>query len=346
MYLCPECQAPAFAIALSVDMPSDGDSDDIAIQIARCAGCSFECAAKYEESRRGGLDSECVHHVWFRMPADHQARLKALLEECPERHNPRCTCSTHRLLATQTGGRWDGFERNGFQSLGGGPFREPPEPATPPSGGSGSPVGGAPPPLAPRFSPQLASVPRDQQVSELNDVMFGGAAVAALIVAIAYALVAIRHGSLGEARWAALALLVALIAAAAQYGSGRGRLVLVAGDGVLGVYREGWFMEAVDALDVQPSPVSWLEMVSALFVLGVLGPLATAATVGGLLHGPFDIMFAWTLAVALLCDVALVELVRTRILARRIVLPGFGGQSRAFSPSALGRAEGPASPAA
>jgi hypothetical protein len=126
-FLCPVCQQPSFAIAVSVEMGPDGDSDEVAVQLARCGSCAFECVARYEESRRGGLDSESWHHSWGRFPPDQHARLKALLEACPEPANHRCRCPTHRLLATRDGqGRWDGLERNGFHSLGGGGFREPP----------------------------------------------------------------------------------------------------------------------------------------------------------------------------------------------------------------------------
>ena len=58
-FVCPECHMPgALRITVSLQLPADSRSDDIALQIVECAHCQFKGIAIYEESRRGPLESD------------------------------------------------------------------------------------------------------------------------------------------------------------------------------------------------------------------------------------------------------------------------------------------------
>jgi hypothetical protein len=57
-FVGPECHANSLAITQSIELPPDGRSDEISLQIVACQACGFAGTAVYEESRRGALDSE------------------------------------------------------------------------------------------------------------------------------------------------------------------------------------------------------------------------------------------------------------------------------------------------
>ena len=67
-FTCPECGFPkALKIVLSITLPPDSRSDDIIVQTVQCDLCQFRAAAVYEESRRGGFDSESWEHRGYRI---------------------------------------------------------------------------------------------------------------------------------------------------------------------------------------------------------------------------------------------------------------------------------------
>ena len=66
----PDCAARSLTITSSLELPRDARSDEITLQVVRCTRCQFSAIAVYEESRRGGFDSESVDHRGFRVSAD------------------------------------------------------------------------------------------------------------------------------------------------------------------------------------------------------------------------------------------------------------------------------------
>jgi DNA-directed RNA polymerase subunit RPC12/RpoP len=110
-FACPECGDPAsLRITASIELPSDSRSDDIALQLVRCARCGFRAAAVYEESRRGGLDSEAVDHRGYRVSRQTLDWLVAQIATCPAPSDCGCGCETHRRLGqTDEFGRWSGL---------------------------------------------------------------------------------------------------------------------------------------------------------------------------------------------------------------------------------------------
>ncbi|HVG45555.1 MAG TPA: hypothetical protein VM890_12530 [Longimicrobium sp.] len=111
-FACPECGSPgSLRITSSIELPPDSRSDEIALQLVACARCGFRAAAVYEESRRGGLDSEAVDHVGYRMTGEALDSLAARIGACPETRNRGCGCESHRRLGrTDDSGRWRGLE--------------------------------------------------------------------------------------------------------------------------------------------------------------------------------------------------------------------------------------------
>lgn len=55
-FICPQCFGKGtLEIKVSMQLPSDSRSDEIALQTVGCSQCGFQGLAVYEESRRGTL---------------------------------------------------------------------------------------------------------------------------------------------------------------------------------------------------------------------------------------------------------------------------------------------------
>jgi hypothetical protein len=107
-YQCPECgRSGSLHIIHSIVLPPDSRSDDIVLQIVNCNSCHFNGAAIYEESRRGGLDSESWEHRGYRLGNRDLAHLKALIAKCLSRKDKNCHCPAHQTLGkANESGRW------------------------------------------------------------------------------------------------------------------------------------------------------------------------------------------------------------------------------------------------
>ena len=95
-FICPKCHANSLVITHKIELPPDGRSDEITVQIVQCGGCGFRGTAVYEESRRGASDS--WHHDGYHMNADDIDFLQNLIQQCPSPKNARCQCRVHRSL--------------------------------------------------------------------------------------------------------------------------------------------------------------------------------------------------------------------------------------------------------
>jgi hypothetical protein len=122
-FVCPDCLTPgALEITLSLRLPFDSRSDDIALQIVECSHCKFQGVAVYEESRRGALDSESWDHSGYRVAKDDLTALIETMRQCPRPSNDECQCPAHRALGrTDASGRWCGIDH--LKVLGGFPMR-------------------------------------------------------------------------------------------------------------------------------------------------------------------------------------------------------------------------------
>ncbi|MCP4426110.1 MAG: hypothetical protein GY803_16580 [Chloroflexi bacterium] len=106
-FICPECQANSLAIAHRIELPPDGRSDEIALQIVKCGACGMRGTAVYKESRRGSLDSDSWHHNGYRMSADDIDFLQNLIQQCPDPGKDDCQCRPHLSLGkTDERGIW------------------------------------------------------------------------------------------------------------------------------------------------------------------------------------------------------------------------------------------------
>jgi hypothetical protein len=119
-FRCPECNVAGLRIIASLELGGDSITDEITVQMVRCASCSALAAAVYEESRRGRLGSEVGYHTGYRMPADRARELLARLRSCPQPGNYTCRCPAHLELRVidEATGRWVGLE----DWAGGSPF--------------------------------------------------------------------------------------------------------------------------------------------------------------------------------------------------------------------------------
>jgi hypothetical protein len=115
-FVCPNCGFPqALKIEGSIALPPDSRSDDIILQTVRCGLCRFFGAAIYEESRRGGMDSESWDHLGYALRAGDFEWLSSLINNCPDNRNKNCQCPVHKELGKKDQfGRWlrpEGFSR-------------------------------------------------------------------------------------------------------------------------------------------------------------------------------------------------------------------------------------------
>ncbi len=112
---CPNCKRRnSLIIGARLELPYDARSDEITIQVVRCDECQFEGAAIYEESRRGGMDSETYDHRGYRLDSSELKRLNKLIASCPHPNDPKCKCRSHQELNHRTESnywrRLDGFD--------------------------------------------------------------------------------------------------------------------------------------------------------------------------------------------------------------------------------------------
>ena len=107
-FQCPKCDAQkSLDIVSRLEIPPDARSDEISLQIVKCQLCKFEAVAIYAESHRGALDSDVYDHYGYTINQKELKELKALIRQCSEPKNRRCSCDSHRtLIHKDSYGRW------------------------------------------------------------------------------------------------------------------------------------------------------------------------------------------------------------------------------------------------
>jgi hypothetical protein len=100
---CPFCASNAHDFVAALDLPPEGFSDEVQLQVLLCRQCRSRYGARYEESRAGRLDSESWHHFVVAKDGDEVRALEQLIAACPTPHEPRCPCESHRSLAEPGG---------------------------------------------------------------------------------------------------------------------------------------------------------------------------------------------------------------------------------------------------
>lgn len=105
-FVCPNCQrSDSLQITHKLELPPDGRSDEISLQIVACGKCAFRGMAVYEESRRGATES--WHHDGRLMAVADVDLLTKDISQCPQPGNSRCDCQTHQFYGrTNESGVW------------------------------------------------------------------------------------------------------------------------------------------------------------------------------------------------------------------------------------------------
>lgn len=98
-FKCPACDAPKLEISFSMELPPQGDNDEITLQTL--TRCGFHGVAVYRESRHGSLDSESWSHDGYPIENEALERLCEALLLCPKPRDKRCPCPTHLAFAQQ-----------------------------------------------------------------------------------------------------------------------------------------------------------------------------------------------------------------------------------------------------
>lgn len=115
---CPDCKSNALNIDQSLELPADSYSDEITLQVIRCAKCGFHALAVYEESRHGSLDSESWRHAGYRVSEEDFQAVSGAIQRCPRSGDRHCQCATHQTLGQMTGYSWDGLRKSGVKIQG------------------------------------------------------------------------------------------------------------------------------------------------------------------------------------------------------------------------------------
>jgi len=107
-FLCPQCGAYGLEIVKAMDLLPDNRSDDVILQIVECNSCSFKGLSLYEESRRGGMDSESWDHTGFCTTDTAVAEVAIFFSQCSALRDKRCGCEAHKkvVAATSRGKKW------------------------------------------------------------------------------------------------------------------------------------------------------------------------------------------------------------------------------------------------
>jgi len=98
---CPACGDPKLEISFSLELPPQGDDDEITLETLKCAGCDFYGVAVYRESRHGSLGSESWRHQGYPVEDETLERLYEALLLCPKPRDRRCPCPTHVSFGQQ-----------------------------------------------------------------------------------------------------------------------------------------------------------------------------------------------------------------------------------------------------
>ena len=107
VFICPNCLAGTLKIASSLELPPDSRSDEIIIQILKCSKCEFSGLGVYEETRRGGLDSELFYHRGYHIDNSIFDSIEKMIGQCPKPKKSACKCRVHRSLSRiNKSGRW------------------------------------------------------------------------------------------------------------------------------------------------------------------------------------------------------------------------------------------------
>lgn len=108
-FICPGCSSSKGSLEIEEKIALAPDSlwDEITLQIVECSDCQFSGIAVYEESRRGGLDSEVSEHFGYWIEEQDVQKIRNQIKQCPKPTNWRCGCQTHQNLGAQdSNGRW------------------------------------------------------------------------------------------------------------------------------------------------------------------------------------------------------------------------------------------------
>ena len=111
-FVCPRCHGGSIKITSRIELPPDSRSDEVSVQILRCSKCGFAGLGIYEETRRGRLDSESVHHHGYYMDDSTLASIENMIRQCPKPKKSGCRCRIHSSLRrVNEFGRWDWLEK-------------------------------------------------------------------------------------------------------------------------------------------------------------------------------------------------------------------------------------------
>ena len=111
-FICPRCCGISLKINSSIELPPENRSDEITVQTFRCSECGFAGLGIYEETRRGRLNSELVHHRCYYLEDSTLVSIEKMIRRCPKPKKSNCKCKSHLSFhKVDKYGRWNWFEK-------------------------------------------------------------------------------------------------------------------------------------------------------------------------------------------------------------------------------------------
>jgi hypothetical protein len=110
-FRCPQCFVRnSLEISLSIELPPDRQSEEIALQVVVCSACYFKGLAVYAEGRGDCPESESWQHIGYWVSPDAVESVRQAIVSCPNPRDPRCACAAHAGLGQKDlRGVWAGL---------------------------------------------------------------------------------------------------------------------------------------------------------------------------------------------------------------------------------------------
>lgn len=189
------------------------------------------------------------------------------------------------------------------------------------------------------FPDQLDLIPEDQHLREEVGLGFGGVAIGAVLVSLAYLLELVRKGFNQDlALFAGGALVVGLGSGYFEFRRRRLPLTLVPRGEQVGAYRGGRLVNTFHRGQTTWYQLSIINTIRELMILGMMAFSLSLATIGFLFTLKLTVPMAWMVGGAIAANLLFYSSILTRVMSKQYYLPNTVATGTvAFRKSALTR---------
>ena len=112
-FVCPYCQQKSLEITHAINVSPDAAYDEVQFQILTCQQCDMRTFGAYQESRRGRLDNEVIHHDGFQISDPGMDAVVKMITSCSTPYDHTCTCISHQKMSSGPD-TWARMKENGI----------------------------------------------------------------------------------------------------------------------------------------------------------------------------------------------------------------------------------------